>query len=702
MSSIKKNVLYLGSNRELVEALLHSLSDGNKKVSYQIEHRVCSDEVLNLLHENKHHYFITEQLIPQVTVDKIARLFPTLKTTYLKPSATVNASSMQTSLNDDVKPALNETEQEPHFIEIKKVPLSDDSDSDHGLIGAGYDIVTHRRLQKRLKVANAVFENSHENILMVDHTGKIISINRAACRLFGYSKIELLDKPVKMLSTQDPDSMILRKATRKIKEDGAWSGDMTYRHKQGGIGFAWLDIYVVELEKGMNNRIYTFTDLSLNKKSESKIKYLSQHDPLTGLSNRIALFTKLEDTIHRANINENTMAAVLINLNGFKGINDQYGHNEGDKVLQEIACRLANCVAEKDTLARLGDDEFVIIVDVLKNEHDAALVAQKIINQFNRPFEISNITTKLTVSIGISLCPDDGDDVDTLLQHAEKAMLRAKRDKNISYRFYTDHLTKHSSDQLQLEAELKIAIEEDQFELQYQPQYDLNKKLVVGMESLWRWNHPQHGEIFPDQFLSLAEESGLIIPLGLKMLEKVALQTIKWKKAHIFFGRIAFYLSLKQLEQISLIADIQTIIKDTGCLVSDIEFEIYESVFNSESYVVRDNLFNINKLGIAITVVGFGTDVPIFHFIEPLSIEKFKIADDYIKHVPGRIISQAMIQSIRVFARELGINIVGNLMDGIEQEVFSSETQEISKNDAQVKPMKVGEATFYLRCNKKK
>lgn len=900
LSLIVKNVLYIGRNVELVEALLGSLADGNQKVSYNTQHMLSSNEILAVLAERNYHYLITEQVIPKVVSDRIQDLFPQLHATYLTPPTTTKekkvAPSAKSLISDDVKKALNcisipiyyknkkgkilvcnetfahhlgltcdeiigrsasdvlpkalkegieivdkkmfddhqvhlyecelhdadgrthevvfrkelitgsniqigmvfdvselnearrsvekerimlratadsspdllffkdlksrflgcnkqfekfigqpernilgKTDEqffaldqaimcqkqdhdvmanneaysgeeqltyvdgEQHFIEMKKVPLLDKKGEVQGLIGIGRDITAHHRLQKRLKVANAVFENSQENIAVTDQTGKIISVNRAICQLMGYAKSEFLDQDICMISAQGHDATFCQQMKDKLEKEGVWKGDITYRNKDDEIRFAWLDIYVVALEEGVSNLIYSFTDLSQNKNIESKIQFLSKHDPLTGLSNRIALFTKLEDAISRANFNEIAMAVVLIDINGFKAINDQYGHNAGDKVLQEIGSRLKNCVFEKDTVARFGDDEFVIIVDGLKNEHDAAIVAQKVAEQFSHTFKVGEIEAMLSATIGISLCPDDGVDVDTLLQSAEKAMLRAKLDKSSSYHFYTDQLTEYSSGQLQLEAELKLALEEDQFELYYQPQYDLNKKLIVAMESLLRWNHPEHGMLLPERFLSLAEESGLLVPIGLKMLKKVALQTVAWRKSNIHFGRIAVNLSAIQLEQISLISDIQTIIKETGCSTKDIEFEIQETIFESENYIIHENLFHIKKVGIAITVDGFGADIPIFHYVEPLGIEKFKIAKSYLQDVPGRLVGEAMIKSVMVLARELGIDVVGEGIENLQQEDFlRSQMISTGQGEHQSKPMKVSEATFHLRCHKKK
>jgi diguanylate cyclase (GGDEF)-like protein/PAS domain S-box-containing protein len=895
-----KNVLYIGHNVELVDALLTVFNDQNPKVSHNVKHMLNSNEILAVLSERNYHYLIVEQSISKVISDRIQDIFPQLKTTYLNRGERVNEKKVMTTdqglVSEEVKKALNcisipiyykskegiilvcnhsfsnqigltneevigknvsvllpeslqkgiesvdrkvfndhqvhlykcdlhdlngrrrevifhkeqipdndiqigmifdiselneakrdiekerimlratadispdliffkdlesrflgcnkqfekfigqpekqiigksddqffELEQasmcqqqdqdvmvnneahsgdeyltyvdgERHFIDMRKVPLLDNKGDVQGLIGIGRDITAHHRLQKRLKVANTVFENSQENLIVTDQAGIIISVNLAMCQLTGYKKVELLGNDIAVLSVLEPNSVLQQQIKEGLENNNQWKGDISYRNKQLENHFAWLDVYSVELEEQVNNRIYSFTDLTQNKCIESKIQYLSKHDPLTGLSNRIALFTTLEDAINRASFNEIAMAVVLVDINNFKAINDQYGHDAGDKVLKEIACRLKNCVYEKDTVARFGDDEFVLIVDGLKNEHNAALVAQKVAEQFNSQFKIGDIEATLSATIGISLCPDDGMDVDTLLRRAEKAMLRAKLDKNSSYHFYTNQLTEHSTNQLQLESELKTALQDDQFEIYYQPQYDFNKKLIVAMESLLRWNHPKHGLLLPGRFLSLADESGLLIPIGLKIFNEVAHQAVKWRKSNIHFGRIAINLSISQLEQISFIADIQTILKESGCPPSDIEFEIVESIFESSNHTIHENLFNIHKLGIAITIDSFGADISIFHFIESLGIEKFKITQNYIQSVAGRIIDEAVIKSVMVLARELGLDVVGAGIESVQQEGFLQSNQISSgQDDHQAKPMKVSEATFYLHCHKKK
>ena len=373
------------------------------------------------------------------------------------------------------------------------------------------------------------------------------------------------------------------------------------------------------------------------------------------------------------------MAVIVIDINGFKAVNEQYGHNAGDRVLKEVALRLKSCVSEKETLARFADDEFVIIVDELLNEQNAASVALKISELFKLPFIIENIQANLSVTIGISLCPDDGDDVDLLLKNAEKAMLRGKTDKSAAYHFYTKELTRYSNLQVELEEELKEALHKKQFELYYQPQYDLNKRKIVAVESLLRWNHPEQGVLLPSNFLSLAEESGLLIELGLTIISDAAKQAVVWHKQGINFGRITINLSLVQLSQISFIADIQTILKDSGYLQ------------------------NISKLGITLTVDDFGANCPVVYLIESLKIAKFKISKHYTQGVPGLLVAEAMVKSVITLAHSLGIDVVGDGIENAQQEAFlSNQHVDSGQGYLQAKPMKAAAATFYLRCNKRK
>jgi diguanylate cyclase (GGDEF)-like protein/PAS domain S-box-containing protein len=586
-----------------------------------------------------------------------------------------------------------------HFIEMKKVPLQDKNGEVQGLIGVGRDITAHHLMQKRLKIAEVVFDNSKDSILVTDQFGDILSANQACCLLSGFSKDELLQLNINVFASKQQSESFYDDIS--FTENKSWQGDITYCNKNGDTHFAWLEIYAVDhFDEGKTNRIYSFTDLTQCKRVEEKIQFLSKHDPLTGLYNRIALFNRLEDSINRANYQKTIMAVLLVDINDFKAVNDQFGHNAGDDVLKEIAIRLKNCIFEKETVARFSDHSFVIVVNELANEQNVASIAQKIITLFSKNFTIGNREISLSATIGISMCPDDGIDNESLLSNAEKAMQRGKDDKSVPYHFYTMALTRHSNQQLELEDELKLGLQLDQFELYYQPQYDLNNRQIVAMQGLLRWNHPEQGVLQHDRFLILAKESGLLVSLGLITIRKAALQAVNWHKAGINFGRIAINLSREQLSQLSFIADLHTILKETMCSGQWLEFEVEKSTLHHSSSDIQENLMNIRKMGIGLTVINFGISSTVIDLINLLGVEKLRIANDFIKDGSEFLVNDAVYNSSNIFARTLGLSIVGDVLE-INQQQTPSTSQSPSRAEESVQVMKASEATFYLRCNKR-
>lgn len=583
---------------------------------------------------------------------------------------------------------------ERHFIEMKKAPLRDKHGQVQGLIGVGRDITEHHLAQKRLKIADAAFENANENLLVTDQMGIIVSANKACCDTCGFSKRELLGSHVSIFASSQRENI-----EAALQAHKSWNGNVSYRIKNGEIHYGWLEAYVVDHpEEGTVSRIYTFVDLNQSKSVEEKIQFLSKHDPLTGLFNRIALFNRLENAITRAIHNEMTMAVILVDINGFKAINDQYGHNAGDAVLKEVAKRLNSCVYAKDTVARFGDDQFVLIVDELANEEEAAIVAKRIVAQFACKFVIENFSEKLSATIGIAMSPDDGDDVDTLIDSAERAGTRGKPDKGTSYHFYTRKLTAHSRQQVKLEEQLQQALQLEQFELYYQPQYDLNKRQVVAVEAVPRWNHPQRGLLHPENFLSLAENNGLLAAIGLQMLRKAAMQAVIWANSAINFGRIAINLSQAQLFQINFVADLQTILLETKCSSQWLEFTVDERTFESLSPIIRENLLHISKMGFALTIDNFAEQRVVFQLIEQLKIEKLKLSKHLKVGEHASLVNSGIQEAMLALTRSLGIDLVADSLGDMAEQ----SDPPASERGGQNKAMKAAEATFYLRCNKRK
>ncbi|TEW52066.1 sensor domain-containing protein [Psychromonas algicola] len=585
---------------------------------------------------------------------------------------------------------------EKHYIFMQKVPLKDKEGNVQGLIGIGRDITEKSIIQKQLKVANVVFENSRDAIVVTDGSGIILSLNDACIKQSGHSKEKFIGKEIRSFATGGDYQQLFSEIEAGLKEKGQWQGNANFSKAGGGLSYFWLEIYIVKHhETGIENRVYSFTDLTQNKYNEEKIQYLSKHDSLTGLNNRIALFTHLEAAIARANHKQIAMGVLFVEIKGYKEKNERYGHHQGDLIIKNVAKRLKRSVSDKDIIARIGDDQFVLVVDELDNEQVVALIAQNIAQQFADPITIEGMPVSFSVSIGISICPDDGMDLNTILSNAESAMLRGKDDRSSSYHFYTNELTINSTHQIELEKEMRFALENDQFEVYYQPQYDLSKHQIVAVECLMRWHHPQQGVLLPNRFLILAEQSGLLIELGMQMFEKAAKQAASWHKSGINFGRIAFNLSKLELSQISLIGAIQKVLLNTNSQASWFEFAIEEHLFSSEVSTVQDNLLNLSRLGVSLTVDGFGADRSVLYSIGRLNIEKFKISKHFIQGVPGYLAGEAMIKSVFVLANSLGIDVVG---EGMQEASLLGGDESLPLNE----PMKASEATFYLRCHKRK
>jgi diguanylate cyclase (GGDEF)-like protein/PAS domain S-box-containing protein len=571
-----------------------------------------------------------------------------------------------------------------------------------GVISVGQNMTEQRKTQKRFEIADAVFENSKESLIVTDGDGRIMSVNDHACVVFGYRNDQLLAQEINLLASPTHDHNYYKSIEQILDADGSWQGDITYRTKRGDICHAWLEAYEVQhTRENRVERVYSYTDLTHFQVTDKKISFLSKQDPLTGLDNRISLFSRLEDRLTRANYQQSAVAVMLVDIDDFKAINDKHGHNGGNQVLKEVAKRLKNCLSGKETLGRFVKDQFIIIIDELVSELDAAKLARKIAEQFRRAFVIENVHKNLTASIGISLSPDDGIEVGLLFLNAERAMQRGKHDKSTVYNFYTPGLTLGLNKEFELEKELKQALLSGQLDLYYQPEYDLNKRQIVAIQALLRWHHPKRGILLPERFLSVAEGSHLLVPIGWEMIRKACLQAVAWEKAQIKFGRIAIALFKIQLSQISFIAELQTILKETGCSTRQLNFIVDKEILGDASTDILSNLNNANKMGITLTVRDFGMAADVIDLINRLGVANLKISDSQIENGLESLANNAQLKSANVFASSLGLNILSDAIDNAEHKAFSSSHRFDSGQEhfLHKKVMSVSEATFYLRCN---
>jgi diguanylate cyclase (GGDEF)-like protein/PAS domain S-box-containing protein len=383
------------------------------------------------------------------------------------------------------------------------------------------DITQEQKIQKKLKLSDIVFENTTEGIIITDEKAKVISVNNAFSKITGYSFEDIKGKNPKILKSGKHDRDFYKFLWRELKNKGSWKGEIWNRKKSGELYPEWLNLSAVKDKEGnILNYVALFSDITKIKNSNAKIEFLAHHDPLTNLPNRLLLKARLIKSIEKANELKQRLAIFFIDIDNFKLINDSYGHSIGDEVITYVANRLQKNIRKNDTISRIGGDEFIIVIEDLIEHKDITKIAKKIVADFKEPIKIEKYIFDITISVGISIFPNNGLNVEDLIKHADTAMYSAKNSGKNQYQFYKNEMTSEIFEKITMKQELTEAIKNEEFEIYYQPQIDIKENKVVGAEALIRWNHKKLGLVFPSEFISHAEESRLIIPIGEFVLNK--------------------------------------------------------------------------------------------------------------------------------------------------------------------------------------
>jgi diguanylate cyclase (GGDEF)-like protein len=412
-------------------------------------------------------------------------------------------------------------------------------------------------------------------------------------------------------------------------------------------------------------RVREQAEEALRAQSQS-LQDMAEHDALTGLPNRLLLADRLSQSIARAQRTPTKSAILFIDLDHFKQINDSLGHSAGDGLLQAVARRLSGVVRDGDTVARLGGDEFILLVEGLDDVRTARQLAAKIIDAFETPFHIDGNAFSIGASIGISLCPDDGDDLETLLRNADAAMYQAKADGRGGYSFYSAEMTEQARARLMIEADLRQALEASQFELFYQPVLSVRDGRVVGAEALLRWHHPGQGLLMPDTFIHVAEESNLINAIGLWVVEQGCRQIVAWQEAGLGGLVLATNLSAREFWNNPLVESVQRILDETGCSPAALEFEITESFLMHRPGHSRELISALRGLGISVAVDDFGTGYSSLAYLKQFPISKLKIDRSFVRDLGNDPDDQAIVRAIIALGHSLELAVVG---EGVESEV---------------------------------
>jgi diguanylate cyclase (GGDEF)-like protein/PAS domain S-box-containing protein len=490
------------------------------------------------------------------------------------------------------------------------------------------------RSNAELCQAATVFENTKEGVMIADAANRVVAVNRAFVEITGYGADELIGRTPEVLRSSRQDEAFYRRIGEAVREHGNWQGELWDRRKNGEDYPAWLSISVVKDDDGrVTHHVSVFSDITVLKESEARLDQLAHHDPLTGLPNRLLLNARAEHALARARRNEKQMAVLFLDLDRFKYINDTLGHPAGDLLLQQVAERLRKCVRDEDTISRLGGDEFTVVLEDLDDAGAASTVARKILGALSEKAVLFGREVFVTCSIGISLYPRDGEDIVTLFKNADSALYRAKDQGRDTYQFYTEELTTLAVERLELENDLRHALETGELLVHYQPQVNLRSGRITGMEALARWQHPRRGLLMPADFIPLAEETGLIVPLGEWVLRTACFQAKAWLDAGLSTAPVAVNLSPRQFRQKDLVERIAGTLQESGLPPDHLELEITEGLvmFNVEASVTL--MGRLKDLGVRFSIDDFGTGYSSLSYLKRFPIDKIKIHQSFVQNI---------------------------------------------------------------------
>jgi diguanylate cyclase (GGDEF)-like protein len=461
-----------------------------------------------------------------------------------------------------------------------------------------------------------------------------------------------------------------------VKETGSWLGEIWDRRKNGEIFPKWLSISSVTNSEGeVTHYIGVFSDITAKKQTEDSLYYMTHFDSLTGLANRRFLHDRLEDALKQAQLAGKRVAVLWIDLDSFKIINDNLGHKLGDALLKEVAERLKKCVSDIDTVARMGGDEYSVVLPDVERTDQAAGVAQEILDSLRHAFYLESHEVYVSASIGIALYPYDSTKADELLLNAGSAMSRAKQVGRNTIQFSSPEINQRTTQRLQLHTRLRHALEGEGLQLYYQPQIDLRSKHLVGVEALLRWIDPEMGSIAPNHFIPIAEETGLIQDIGEFVLRSACRQCWAWKEQGLPPIRIAVNISAQQLKRRELTDQVAAILEGAALPATRLEFELTESMLVEDLEETIRKLERLKTMGITLAIDDFGTGYSSLSYLKRLPIDRLKIDKSFILGVPEDQSDVEISAAVIAMGQSLRLEVLAEGVETDQQIEFLKERE---------------------------
>ena len=555
------------------------------------------------------------------------------------------------------------------WIMLTGRPL-DQADVAAGSIWVYTDITEKRQQEAQLLLAERVFAHSSEALLITDRAGVIINVNKAFSLITGYPHEEAVGQTPRILKSNRHDEAFYRTMWTSVAEKGSWEGEVWDQRKGGEIYPKWLSITVVRDSHGdILNYIGCFSDITERKAAQEKIEYLAHHDALTSLPNRLLLRDRFVHAREQARRTGRSIAFMFLDLDHFKRINDSLGHRIGDDLLIAVVKRLRSCLRECDTLSRQGGDEFILILNDIDGKETAAKVAEKIITSLNQAFEIGLHSLNTSVSIGISLAPLDGDDFDSLLQKSDTAMYVSKERMRGTFSFFHQSMDDSAKRRLDLSNSLRRALSAKQFQLVYQPQVYADSGRVFGAEALLRWYPEDRAPISPTEFIPLAEEIGMILPIGEWVIGQACEQARRWRDDGLNC-RIAVNVSGVQIYRDDIVAAVQRAARCAGISPELIQVELTESTLIEDSLLVQDAISGLKAIGASVAIDDFGTGYSSLAYLKRFRVDKLKIDRSFIADACSNEESAAMTRAVISIAHSLNMRSIAEGVETPEQLAF--------------------------------
>lgn len=520
-----------------------------------------------------------------------------------------------------------------------------------------------RKSEVQLRKLSLAVEQSPAAVVITDLNAEIEYVNPKFTEITGYSSSDVLGENPRILHSGLVTAELYQQLWSHLQAGKEWQGEFINKHKAGHLFWERAKISPLRDEQGrITHYVAVKEDITVQKDYEKQLEFLATHDELTGLANRTLLKDRFNQAVGRAQRSKYKVAVILLDLDRFKLVNDSLGHGKGDELLCLVAQRLKESVRETDTVARFGGDEFVVLLEAVAGVDNAWKIAKKILHRLSQPYLLADRTISVTASLGLSLAPDDGADAITLIRNADIAMYHAKRRRG-AISFYNEEMNRQLIAVVELEEGLRQALAGHEFLLHYQPKVDLRSGCIKGCEALLRWQHPQRGLVAPGEFISLAEETGLIVPIGTWAIQEACRQSLAWQAAGLPPTRIAVNLSARQFLQGDLNKVVGTILQESKLAPELLELEVTESMIMDNPLGAVQTLRELKKLGVYLSLDDFGTGYSSLNYLRRFPVDSLKIDQSFIRDVTDDASGASVVASIIDIAHNLNLTAIA---EGVE------------------------------------